>query len=46
MRHRAAQDRGVQHALGVLVVDIGAAPAQQAQILEALDGFADRLHLR
>jgi len=38
-----AQDRGVQHALDVLVVDIGALAAQQAQILEALDGFADHL---
>ena len=46
MRHRAAQDRGVQHALGMLVVDIGAASAQQAQILEALDGLSDRFHLR
>src|SRR5438445_341510 len=45
-RYGAPQDRRMQHALGVLVVDIGAAPAQQPQVLEALDGSSDRLHLR
>jgi hypothetical protein len=45
MGDAAAQDRRVQHAFDVLVVDIRAAPAQQAQVLEALDGFSDGLHL-
>ena len=41
VRDRAAQDRGVQHVLAGEIVDILPAPAQEAQVLAALDRAAD-----
>ena len=50
MRDGAAQDHGMQLILLRDVVDVDAAPAQQPQILDALDGTADirirRVHRR
>ena len=42
MRHRAAQDRGMQETVAHDVVDILAAAAQEPQILDALDRAADQ----
>ena len=42
VRHRAAQDRGMQAHFGRHVVDELAAAAQEAQILDALDRAADQ----
>ena len=41
MRARAAQDRGMQHALAPQIADKFAAAAQKAQILDSLDRAAD-----
>ena len=42
VRDRAAQDHGVQQVLACEVVDELAAPAQEAQILDAFDRAADK----
>jgi hypothetical protein len=46
MRHRAAENRGMQHAGNCEVVDVPAAPAEQAQVFDTLDrrahGVPDR----
>ena len=41
VRDRAAQDHGVQQVVAYEVVDVFAAPAQQAKILDAFDRAAD-----
>jgi hypothetical protein len=41
MRDRAAQDRGMQHALASQIADKFAAASQKAQILDSLDRAAD-----
>src|SRR5438105_11692071 len=42
MGHRTAQDHGMQHAVRREIVDVLAAPAQEAQILDALNRSADK----
>src|SRR4029077_9781257 len=41
MRHRAAQDRGVQHVFAVQIVDVLPAPGKKTEILQPLDRTAD-----
>src|SRR5262245_28787081 len=42
MRHGTAQNRSMQHAVAHDVVDVLAAPAQEAQIFDTLDRAADQ----
>ena len=46
MRERAAKNGRMQHAIAVQIVDVFTSPAQQAQVLDPLYGFADKVHLR
>ena len=46
MCKRAAKNGCVQHAIAVQIVDVFASPAQQAQVLDPLYGFADEAHVR
>jgi hypothetical protein len=41
VRHRAAQDHGVEQSLRRKIIDVLAAATQEAQILAPLDGGAD-----
>jgi hypothetical protein len=41
MRHRTAQDHGMNHIVALEIADIDAATPQESQIFHALDGSAD-----